>query len=437
MTHFKSIVFSLLVFLALPLSGQDVEKLIKEKRISRVIKTLSADEMMGRPAAQPERIEPAIAFIENEFKSIGLEFFQDLGSYRQIFNKIRIKDAEINLVLDGKKIDDHHIILMSEKGKVASKGGWKIHYIKPENNGTDLSRQFTQKFRTYSRDTASAIIIVDEAFIENFKLYKGIIRNRFTTGQPGTRIFVIGSSIPSTYSVDIHQKLENIRMSNLVGVLPGKSRPEELVIFSSHYDHIGILKSVEGDSIANGADDDASGTTAVIELARYFRKINNNERTLIFVAFTAEEIGGFGSQHFSNQLDIDKTIAMFNIEMIGKPSRFGINHAWITGYERSDFGTILQKNLDGTPFTFKPDPYPEQNLFYRSDNATLARLGVPAHSISTDQIDIDKRYHSVDDEFDSMDIQNLTSTIRAIALSSKSIISGKDTPKRINPATVR
>jgi len=128
---------------------------------------------------------------------------------------------------------------------------------------------------------------------------------------------------------------------------------------------------------------------------------------------------------------------MFNIEMIGKPSRFGINHAWITGYERSDFGTILQKNLDGTPFTFKPDPYPEQNLFYRSDNATLARLGVPAHSISTDQIDIDKRYHSVDDEFDSMDIQNLTSTIRAIALSSRSIISGKDTPKRINPATVR
>jgi hypothetical protein len=123
--------------------------------------------------------------------------------------------------------------------------------------------------------------------------------------------------------------------------------------------------------------------------------------------------------------------------MIGKLSKFGQNNAFITGYERSDFGEILQKNLTGTPFTFKPDPYPEQNLFYRSDNATLARLGVPAHTISTDQIDIDKLYHSVNDEFESMDIQNIVNTIRAIALSSKSIVSGLDTPKRIDKSTVR
>ena len=130
-------------------------------------------------------------------------------------------------------------------------------------------------------------------------------------------------------------------------------------------------------------------------------------------------------------------MAMFNIEMIGKLSKFGANHAFITGYERSDFGEILQKNLTGTPFTFKPDPYPEQNLFYRSDNATLARLGVPAHTISTDQIDIDKLYHSVNDEFESMNIQNIVNTIRAIALSSKTIVSGTDTPKRIDKSTVR
>lgn len=420
-----------------PLFSQDAEKLIKEKNVTRIIKFLSADEMMGRPAAQPEKIEPATAFIENEFKSIGLKYFQDLGSYRQIFNKIKIKDAEVNLSLDGKVIDQDRIILMSEQSKVSSNSGWKIMHLKAEEFGGDLSRQFAQKFRTYSRDTASALIIVDESFRDNFNLYKGFVRSRFTNGQRGTRIFVLGSSIPSNYKVDVKQKLESIRMANLVGVIPGKTKPDEVVIFSSHYDHIGILKSVAGDSIANGADDDASGTTAVIELARYFQKLKNNGRTLIFVAFTAEEIGGFGSQHFSIEMDPSKTVAMFNIEMIGKPSKFGVNHAWITGYERSDFGTILQKNLEGTPFTFKADPYPEQNLFYRSDNATLARLGVPAHSISTDQIDIDKRYHSVDDEFDSMNIQNLTSTIRAIALASRSIVSGKDTPKRIDPATVR
>jgi Zn-dependent M28 family amino/carboxypeptidase len=226
-------------------------------------------------------------------------------------------------------------------------------------------------------------------------------------------------------------------MNNVVGMLEGKKLKDELVVFSAHYDHIGIRPAIEGDSIANGADDDASGTTAVIELANYYKKIKNNERTLIFVAFTAEEIGGFGSKYFSEQLNPDKVMAMFNIEMIGKPSKWGQNTAFITGYERSDFGEILQRNLSGTQFEFKPDPYPTQNLFYRSDNATLARLGVPAHTISTDEIDIDKFYHTVNDEVETLDMKNITSTIRAIALSARSIVSGKETPKRIDKASVK
>ena len=220
---------------------------------------------------------------------------------------------------------------------------------------------------------------------------------------------------------------------NVVGVIPGKTKPEEFVVFSAHYDHLGkfLAKPMAGDSIANGADDDASGTTAVIELANYFKKVNDNDRTLIFVAFVGEELGGYGAKYFSKQLNPDKVVAMFNIEMIGKASKFGTNSAFITGYERSDFGPILQKSLKGTKFTFYPDPYPEQNLFFRSDNATLARLGVPAHTISTDQIDIDKLYHTVKDEFSSLDVGNITATIKAIALSSRGIVSGKDTPTRV------
>jgi len=218
---------------------------------------------------------------------------------------------------------------------------------------------------------------------------------------------------------------------NVAGMIPGKSKPEEYVVFSAHYDHLGILKPVDQDSIANGADDDASGTTAVIALAKYYKALNNNARTLIFVAFTAEEIGGFGSQYFSGKLNPDQVVAMFNIEMIGKESKFGKNAAFITGYERSDFGKILQRNLEGSPFTFHPDPYPEQQLFYRSDNATLAALGVPAHTISTDQIDSDKLYHTVKDEYESLDTENILATIRSIARSAVSIIKGTDTPSRI------
>jgi len=224
---------------------------------------------------------------------------------------------------------------------------------------------------------------------------------------------------------------EGKSLFNVAGMIPGKSKQKELVVFSGHYDHLGIVKAVGQDSIANGADDDASGVTAMIALAKYYKALNNNERTLIFVAFTAEEIGGFGSKHFSKKLNPDDVVAMFNIEMIGKDSKFGPNTAFITGFDKSDFGKILQKNLAGTEFSFHPDPYPKQNLFYRSDNATLAALGVPAHTISTCQIDKDDLYHTVKDEYSSLDTQNILSTIKGIAKSAISIVKGEDTPSRI------
>lgn len=229
------------------------------------------------------------------------------------------------------------------------------------------------------------------------------------------------------------KEFPGVKLNNVVGVLTGKSKPEEIVIFSAHYDHIGTQQPVNGDSIANGADDDASGCTAVIALAKYFASLDNNARTLIFVTFTGEEMGGFGSRYFTGQVDPDKVVAMFNIEMIGKPSKWGPDAAFITGFERSDFGTILQKNVKGTTFQFMPDPYPDQDLFYRSDNARLAIKGVPAHSISTDQIDKDPYYHTVDDEVGTLDMKNMVGTIKAIAAGSKSIVDGKDTPTRVAP----
>ena len=218
--------------------------------------------------------------------------------------------------------------------------------------------------------------------------------------------------------------------NNVIAILPGKSRPNEYVIFSAHYDHLGMEK--EGvDKIYNGANDDASGTTAVIALAKYFKDLDKNERTIIFVAFTGEEIGGFGSKFFSAKMDPNKVVAMFNLEMIGTESKWGKNSAYITGFEKTDFGTILQKNLVGTNFNFYQDPYPEQQLFYRSDNARLAAQGVPAHTISTSKMDVEMNYHKLSDEVSTLDLDNMTEIIKAIAISSQSIINGSDTPTRV------
>ena len=96
-------------------------------------------------------------------------------------------------------------------------------------------------------------------------------------------------------------------------------------------------------------------------------------------------------------------------------------------------GTILQKNLQGSSFTFYPDPYTTENLFYRSDNATLARLGVPAHTISTAKMEDEPNYHKLTDEVSTLDMENMAEIIKAIALSSKTIVSGIDTPSRVKP----
>ena len=218
--------------------------------------------------------------------------------------------------------------------------------------------------------------------------------------------------------------------NNVIGILPGKSKPDEYVIFSAHYDHLGSVE--DGiDKIYNGANDDASGTTAVIALAKYFKDLGQNERTIIFVAFTGEEIGGFGSKFFSAKMDPSKVVAMFNIEMIGTESKWGKNSAYITGFEKTDFGTILKRNLEGSNFKFYPDPYPKEQLFYRSDNARLAAQGVPAHTISTSKMDVEANYHKLSDEVSTLDLDNMTEIIKAIAISSQSIISGKDTPSRV------
>ncbi|MFC4211919.1 M20/M25/M40 family metallo-hydrolase [Pedobacter lithocola] len=428
----KIFLIALVGFASLQLSAQNIDKIITREYTDYLIKTLSADDMQGRATFSPG-IDKAATFIESEFKKIGLKPLAGETSFRQSFFKIRLTPEPTKLVIDGQTIPQENILVTGKSPSVAFTQSNSDGFVK-----LDTSKTFAAQYRTLSRAGKRQIVLVDNKFAADFKRYKsftgrGAILDEKDMQNPtqDAMIFVLGVNDAKEFNVEVKNKIEKLSLFNVGGMIPGKSKEKELVVFSGHYDHLGITKSVDGDSIANGADDDASGTTAMIALAKYYKAQKNNERTLIFVAFTAEEIGGFGARYFSEKLNPDDVVAMFNIEMIGKDSKFGKNTAFITGYERSDFGKILQKNLTGTEFTFHPDPYPEQGLFYRSDNATLAALGVPAHTISTDKIDIDKLYHTVKDEYSSLDVENILSTIKAIAKSATSIINGTDTPTRI------
>lgn len=429
----KTVYTFVLLLFATTAFAQDINKIISKDYVDYLIKTLSSDEMQGRRTFTPG-IDKAATFIEGEFKKIGLTPLKGNSGFRQTFYKYQLTPSSASITIDGQAIAPENILVLSNNSEQIS--------FDQSNSETwiklDTSKTFSSQIGALSRSAngKKQIVFVDAKFASDFKARKSIparatIVDGLTPEKPSALVLVLGKESATNFKADLKNTATKMPLFNVAGMIPGKSKAKEIVLFSGHYDHMGIVKAKNGDSIMNGADDDASGTSAMIALAKYYKALKNNERTLIFVAFTAEEMGGFGARYFSQQLNPDDVVAMFNIEMIGKDSKFGKNTAWITGYEKSDFGKILQKNLAGTEFTFHPDPYPAQSLFYRSDNATLAALGVPAHTISTDMIDIDKHYHQVTDEYSTLDVENILSTIKAIAKSAVSIVKGIDTPTRI------
>jgi hypothetical protein len=405
------------------------DDIINAKEVERIEKTLSSDDMRGRRAFTPD-IDRAADFIADEFKKIGLQTFNGSKTYRQEFAMVRPKFISASATFDGNEIDQKNLIVVTCQPDlhIDETSGYSFATIKEGDN-------LFSSALTFVHGNKNVIVLVDNSFGASFSRLANLKRSMFKTDK--NFVFVLGATTPSKFTIEAKHEISEQSLANVVGVLPGKSKKDEYVIFSGHYDHLGVGKPVNGDSIYNGANDDAAGTTAVIMLAKYFKALGNNERTIVFATFTAEEMGGFGSQYFSRQFDPAKVVAMFNIEMIGTESKWGKNSAYITGYEKTDMGQILQKNLEGTGFTFYPDPYTDQNLFYRSDNATLARLGVPAHTISTSKMDSEPNYHKVSDQIETLDMDNMAMIIKSIALSSKTLIAGKDTPTRVKVEDLR
>jgi Peptidase family M28 len=421
----SKICYFLLLLVATSANSQSIDKIINATEAERIERVLSADDMQGRRTFSPG-IDKAAAFIADEFKKAGLQPLSGQQGYLQTFTMVRPGFVSAKGTLDGTEIDGKNIVAFTTKPSISmnEKSGYEVVKVMAADT-------LNSKALPYIRGNKNALIFVDTS---QARAFRNLTRYKRET-PPTDRIviFVLTDKMPTTYSIQAEHTINELKLTNVVGMLPGKSKKDEYVVFSAHYDHLGIGRANPAmDSIFNGANDDASGTTAVILLANYFKQLKNNERSVIFAAFTAEEVGGYGSQYFSKQLDPVKVMAMFNIEMIGTDSKWGTNSAFITGYEKTDMGTILEKNLQGSQFKFYPDPYPQQQLFYRSDNATLARLGVPAHTISTSKMDSEKFYHTQDDEIETLDMKNMAEIIKAIAISSVSIVAGKDTPTRVN-----
>jgi hypothetical protein len=202
---------------------------------------------------------------------------------------------------------------------------------------------------------------------------------------------------------------------NVVGYLEGNDTnlKDEFVILGAHYDHIGTGKEVDGDVIANGANDDASGTVAVMEWAKHFSKTKSNKRSMLFTLYSAEEMGLKGSEHLAERLKKENLnlYTMINFEMIGVSRNEKEIMAYMTGYEKSNLAKQLNVYAGHEIIGFFPKAK-EFNLFTRSDNYPFYKaFKVPAHAISTFDFTNFDYYHHVDDEADKMDFNHMTSFI--------------------------
>ncbi|HEY3934592.1 MAG TPA: M20/M25/M40 family metallo-hydrolase [Gemmatimonadales bacterium] len=224
-------------------------------------------------------------------------------------------------------------------------------------------------------------------------------------------------TLPSLADLDTVPLDRRRHAENVVGILPGgdPALSKEVVLVLSHYDHLGVRTPAipGGDSIYNGADDDASGTVAVLEVARLLRRAGTPRRTIIFANMTGEEVGLLGTNFFIAHPPVPLTqiVAGFEIEMIGRPDSLagGPGKAWLTGYERSTMGDMLKEY----GIAIVPDMRPDQRFFTRSDNYGLARRGIVAHTLSSFNLHSD--YHQVTDEVSKIDFDHMTAVIHSAA----------------------
>jgi hypothetical protein len=231
--------------------------------------------------------------------------------------------------------------------------------------------------------------------------------------------------LPSWSDLDTVPRERRLGDVNVVGVLWGgdPALRDEVVIIGAHHDHVGVRQPVDGDSIYNGADDDASGVVAVLEIARALASGPRPKRTVVFLFSTAEEMGLVGTRWYMQHpvVPLEQTVADFQVEMIGRPDSLagGPGRAWLTGYERSTMGDMLRDA--GNPIV--PDPRPDQNFYMRSDNIPFAMAGIPAHTLSSFNLHSD--YHRPSDEVELVDFEHVTMVIEASIQAARLLANGE------------
>lgn len=443
------------------------------------LRFLAADELKGRATMRPE-INIAARYIAEEYRSLGLRELPGCSDYFQNFELISFtpaKNGAITITGKAYNLGDGLTEIQGGDVKLNAQVIYAGHGMKEELDKLDLKGKivitdFGQNDSTNARvasgmTATKAKMVQDKGGVALIERIKPAATN---TAAPGgrnrgggarPRIILSGKNTPpalpaftlvdadgtllgvvrgqqTSAAIDVSGSTSvSTPVKNVVGYVEGTDPKlkDQFVVLSAHYDHLGVLKGgkmEEGklDSIYNGARDNAIGTTAVIDAARYFA-LHPAKRSVMFVAYTGEEIGELGSKYFSSDPPVSLEKMVYNLN-IDNASYNDTKLVSVIGLGRTSEDDLIRKACATYGLTALPDPAPEQNLFDRSDNTQLAVKGIPAPTFSLGMSkfdeEINKRYHQLSDEVGNFDLDYAMKYINSFILSAKYI---GDDPKEI------
>ena len=389
---------------------------IDATHVGEILGFLASDEMAGRDSPSPA-LERAADFIAERFKKAGLEPGGDDGSY---FHRYELPGRTV----DGSKIEFR--VLGNAAKKLEPGVDFRLFNNCDGYSTTDeeIARfdvsQLGEKGVFPGRRIRVPLVIEvgdDSDLWKSAALKRSWLSSRRRRGGDAP-VFLVKKGMLGKGTIRAAITVPEatagpIPLRNVVGLLPGSEKPDECVLYSAHYDHVGVRLTPGGDAIFNGADDNATGTTAIISLAEAYGIAGPQKRSMAFVAFSAEEKGLRGSAAFADRpsIPLEQIIVNINLEMIGRPEAGKRNYAWVTGRGFSDFEEIVKPAMKKAGIDITVFEMSDQ-LFRASDNFSLVRKGVVAHSISAGSLHDD--YHQPGDEVSKINLPHMTAVIRGL-----------------------
>lgn len=455
--HFGGRFITVLIVLSAVLSASAQKAaLIDEKNVRSEMYFLASDAMQGRGSGTGyERI--AAEYIGSQFMQFGLEPAGEAGfdgkpTFVQTVTFSRNTFAEDPWLKFGSTTLVHGKEMIASRANSNQISGplQKLNLGDKPNPGAvvfvtivgDPPQNLNQGVQAFLTAGASMVLVTETAQQRtNWATLAGRRPTYTINGAPGKPSATIIVSKDAAASIAALADGTNMAFGgtlaapqvsntwNAIGKITGSDAKlgSEVILLSSHLDHLGMRANAPGDDkIYNGADDDASGSIAVLEMARTLGAGKKPKRTVYFVCFGSEEVGGFGANYFVNNLPFpkEKLVANLEFEMIGRPdTAVKPEELWLTGYDRSNLGPELARR--GAKLV--NDPHPEQNFFQRSDNYTLARQGIIAHTVSS--YGLHKDYHQASDEIKTIDFAHMTKSINSMVAPIQWLINSNFVPE--------